>query len=91
MQRLLTGIFLFFVAGFARAQSRTPNTPNIYFTGGKVGIGTSTPQNTLHVVGQTQGDITNDVAFSSKSAISPFFPFFALFPLQFTTIEPGGQ
>ena len=67
MQKALIGILLLFMAGPIQAQNWTQAPPNIYYTGGKVGIGTSTPQNTLHVVGQTQGDITNDVAFSTKS------------------------
>jgi hypothetical protein len=67
MRKALTGILLLFMTAPGYAQNWTQASPNIYYVGGKVGIGTSTPQNTLHVVGQVQGDITNDVAFSSKS------------------------
>jgi hypothetical protein len=67
MQKALTGILLLFIISHGHAQSWTAAPPNIYFTGGNVGIGTSSPQNTLHVVGQVHGDISNDVAFSSKS------------------------
>lgn len=40
---LLTVTSFLFVENVLRAQSWTPASPNIYFTGGKVGIGTSAP------------------------------------------------
>jgi len=49
----LTGILLFFVTSYVHAQSWTPASPNIYFNGGKVGIGTSSPQRLLHLSGSS--------------------------------------
>jgi hypothetical protein len=66
MQKALTGILLLFITVGVHAQWQFVS-PNTYFTGGKVGIGTTTPLYPLHVFGQTQAEVTNDVAFSTKS------------------------
>jgi len=68
MQKALTGIVLLFTTICAHGQQwKYDSPPNTYFTGGKVGIGTITPLYPLHVVGQIQAEVSNDVAFSTKS------------------------
>jgi hypothetical protein len=53
MQKAFTGILLLLMINFVHGQSWTPASPNIYFTGGKVGIGTSNPQWPLHLSAST--------------------------------------
>jgi len=51
MQKALTGILLLLMINYVHAQSWTSASPNIYFTGGNVGIGTASPQSSLHISG----------------------------------------
>jgi hypothetical protein len=69
MKKLPTLLGLILLAHLAHSQwlPQTSNPTFIYFNGGPVGIGTSSPQSTLHVVGQTMADVTNSPAFVSKS------------------------
>jgi hypothetical protein len=49
MQKALTGILLLFMISYVHGQSWTAASPNIYFTGGNVGIGNAQPSALLHI------------------------------------------
>lgn len=56
MQKALTGIVLLFMIGGVHAQTwqyTSPTPSNAYFLGPKVGLGTASPQMTLHISGNT--------------------------------------
>jgi len=59
MYRLLSSVallcLLLFMSSHIHAQSWTPASPNIYFTGGNVGIGTAAPTTSLDVVNSQNG------------------------------------
>jgi hypothetical protein len=65
---LLAALALLAHCSYSQWQYGAGNTPAFY-TGGNVGIGTSSPTSLLHVVGQTMGDVTNGPAFVSKSTL----------------------
>ncbi len=51
MKKCLASIFIGFIINTSMAQQWNTNTPDIYFDGGNVGIGTDTPNTTLDVNG----------------------------------------
>jgi hypothetical protein len=54
MKRILTAMSLILIAANVYAQwNTTTSPPNISFTGGKVGIGTTSPQMNLHISGNS--------------------------------------
>ncbi|MES2396672.1 MAG: hypothetical protein V4549_11745 [Bacteroidota bacterium] len=66
---LLTVTSFLFVANVLRAQSWTPASPNIYFTGGNVGIGTTAPYGQLTVAGAGQASTSFSTSGSYLSSI----------------------
>jgi|GEM_PF-6258160 hypothetical protein len=72
MQKALTGILLLFMISYVHAQSWTPSSPNIYFTGGNVAIGNAQPSALLHI-GAYEG--YGGSPFSSTTLLKVYQPF----------------
>jgi hypothetical protein len=66
MKKLLVVLVLVLFAGITQAQWLTNGT-NVYYNGGNVGIGTSTPAQLLHLYGATKANIYVESGFSGST------------------------